>query len=573
MGAGGDDMTLSSVWSAPTLGEALDVLAASTVSGNQDIRFPDRPGGDERISLAELAEGSKRFAHGLLSGPEPGDVVGILLPPGPEFLIAWFGVIRTGSAATVLPVTAVHPTKQAVHLKQLVDVAGLKTVVTGPEYESVASELRKIRPGLRLITVGASTPGGGALPTLEPESAAFVQFTSGSTRAPRGVLLTHANIMAGLTGIVCSGEMTATDVWAQWTPLYHDMGLFGMMSGLLSGMQVNLVAPQTFIRRPERFLQVLADTGATITTGPNFSYDLIARVARAHPDLVAGLDLSRWRLAINGGEVLSPQTLENFDAALAPAGVGPSVMFPAYGMAEATLAITFSQPGSRPATLWADRDLLAECGVVRTLAAGDPAATGLVSAGRPVAGLEVRITGGDGSQCAEDQLGEIQVRGGAVTAGYYRDPGSTAELFDGSWLRTGDLGFWHEGQLYVGGRRKEMVIVNGRNYFPSDAEHVARTVPGVYRGRAIAFADTEHAADGRVGEYVGLIVESDCPETDYPVLIERVRKQVIAELDLSAVRVHPVSPGFLTRSTSGKWQRLAAAARLADGGHTYLPTK
>ena len=162
-------------------------------------------------------------------------------------------------------------------------------------------------------------------------------------------------------------------------------------------------------------------------------------------------------------------------------------MFPAYGMAEATLAITFSQPGSRPATLWADRDTLAESGVVHTLAAGDPAATGLVSTGAPVVGLEVRITTGDGSQCAEDQLGEIQIRGAAVTAGDHRDLGSTAELFDGSWLRTGDLGFWHEGQLYVGGRRKEMVIVNGRNYFPSDAEHVARTVPGVYRGLSSSF--------------------------------------------------------------------------------------
>lgn len=566
-------MTISSVWSKSTLGEALDSVVADAVSGGQDIRFPDRSGGDERIGLAELADASKRFAHGLLSGPEPGDVVGILLPPGAEFLIAWFGIIRAGSAATVLPVTAAHPAKQAVHLEQLVDVAGLQTVVTGPEYESVASELRKVCPGLRLITVGDSTPGAGALPTLEPDNPAFVQFTSGSTRAPRGVLLTHANIMAGLAGIVRSGEMTATDVWAQWTPLYHDMGLFGMMSGLLSGMQINLVAPQTFIRRPERFLQVLADTGATITTGPNFSYDLIARVARAHPDLVAGLDLSRWRLAINGGEVISPQTLADFEAALAPAGVGPSVMFPAYGMAEATLAITFTQPGSRPATLWVDRNTLAESGVVRPLDAGDPAATGLVSAGRPVAGLEVRIAADDGSRCTEDQLGEIRIRGAAVTAGYYRDPESTVELFDDGWLRTGDLGFWHQGQLYVGGRRKEMVIVNGRNYFPSDAEHVARTVPGVYRGRAIAFADTEHASDGRVGEYVGLIVESDYPETDYPVLIERVRKQVTAELDLSAVRVHPVSPGFLTRSTSGKWQRLAAAARLADGGHTYLPRR
>lgn len=566
-------MISQSVWSNSTLGDALDSLAANSGSDTRDIRFPDRRGGGDRISPAELAAASKRFAHGLLSGSPPGDVVGIMLPPSPEFLIAWFGVVRSGSAATVLPVTPGDPAKQAAHLEQLVDVAGLQTVVTGPEYESVAAELRKARPGLRLITVAESTPGAGALPALPPDSAAFVQFTSGSTRAPRGVTLTHANIMTGLMAIARSGEMTAADVWTQWTPLYHDMGLFGMMSGLMAGMQVNLVAPQTFIRRPERFLQILADTGATITTGPNFSYDLIARVARAHPELVAGLDLSRWRLAINGGEVLSPHTLQDFEAALAPAGVGPTVMFPAYGMAEATLAITFPQPGSRPATLWADRNILAESGVVRTLAAGDPAATGLVSTGRPVAGLEVRIIADDGSPCAEDQLGEIQLRGAAVTTGYYRDPESSAELFDDGWLRTGDLGFRHEGELYIGGRRKEMVIVNGRNYFPSDAEHVARTVPGVYRGRAIAFADTEHTADGRIGEYVGLIVESDCPETDYPTLIERVRKQMAAELDLSAVRVHPVSPGFLTRSTSGKWQRLAAAARLADAGHTYSPAR
>lgn len=565
-------MTLPSVWSNSNLGGALDFLAANATSEARDIRFPDRPGDDDRISLTELSDASKRFAHGLLSGPEPGAVVGIMLPPGPEFLIAWFGVVRAGRAATVLPLAAVHPAKQAAHLAQLVDVAGLQTVVTGPELDSLASELRNACPGLRFVTVAESTPGTGTLPSVQPDSAAFVQFTSGSTRAPRGVLLTHANIMAGLDGIVRSGEMTPADVWALWTPLYHDMGLFGVLAGLLSGGQVNLVAPQTFIRRPERFLQLVADTGATITTGPNFSYDLIARVARAAPDLMAGLDLSRWRLAVNGGEVLSPQTLQDFETALAPAGVRPSVMFPAYGMAEATLAITFSQPGDPPAILWADRDELAENGVVRTLTAGDPAATGLVSAGRPVAGMEVRIVADDGSDCAEDRLGEIRIRGASVTAGYYRDPESTAELFDGGWLRTGDLGFWHEGRLYVGGRRKEMVIVNGRNYFPSDAEHVARTVPGVHRGRAIAFADTEHSADGRIEEYVGLIVETEAPEADYPELIERVRKQVTADLALSAVRVYPVSPGFLTRSTSGKWQRLAAAARLSATNRTYSPT-
>ncbi|MHC9296509.1 AMP-binding protein [Mycobacterium sp. LTG2003] len=558
-------------WSAPTLGSALLELISAQSVRDRSVSFPTGRGCGETISLVELDTAATRFAHALLGEADiqPGDVVGMLVPTSPQFLTAWFGILRSSATATVLPVTHGNAAKQASHLRRLIEIAGVRTVVVGDGYGPVADELHNMIPELRLVPASLGTPGNGALPAVRADDLAILQFTSGSTAAPRGVTLTHRNIMAGLAAISTSAEITTEDVWVLWTPLYHDMGLFSLMSGVLNGDSVHAISPQQFVRSPESFLSLMAHVRGTITTGPNFSYDLMVQAAREQLCASDDVDFSSWRFAFNGGEVISPRTIRAFNDTFGPAGVARSVMYPVYGMAEATLAVSFPAPGSIAESIWVDREQLGKDGAVRVVAPNDPAGTEIVRVGRPVADMQIRIVGDDGTVHGDRQLGEIQIRGESVTHGYYRDPAATEELFDDGWLRTGDLGFRIGRDLYVGGRRKEMVIVHGRNYFPTDAEHVARQVPGVYRGHVAAVAEINADA----GEHLGIIVESEVPETEYPDLADRVRRDVAAELGLSAVRVHVVPPGFLTRSTSGKWQRLAAAKRLAQQRIKHVDTE
>jgi acyl-CoA synthetase (AMP-forming)/AMP-acid ligase II len=400
-------------------------------------------------------------------------------------------------------------------------------------------------------------PGNGALPRIASADLAVVQYTSGSTMAPRGVMLTHANVLAGLSAIAVSAQMTSTDVWVQWTPPYHDLGLFGMSASVLNGGATYAISPRTFIRRPEAFLELVAGVRGTITTGPNFSYDLLIEAARS-TGVLDELDLSSWRLAFNGGEQVSASTVETFADVFAIAGVSSSAMYPVYGMAEATLAVSFPAPGSVPTVRWVDRDLLGTAGRAAWIDRTDPRAVGLVCVGSAVSGLQLRVVSA-GQGCGDSRLGEIQLRGPAVTSGYYRNEQASSALFDDGWLRTGDLGFRVDDELYVCGRAKEMIIVHGSNYFPTDAEHLARYVPGVYRGRVVAFSDV----DSRGGEYIGLIAETDLPSSEHSTLAQEIHRRIAAMLGTGRIRVHLVAPRFLTRSTSGKWQRLAAAQRLA----------
>jgi fatty-acyl-CoA synthase len=366
-------------------------------------------------------------------------------------------------------------------------------------------------------------------------------------------MLPHRTTMAGLRACVVSGHFTAADVFVQWVPTFHDMGLIGLQSHWLNGADVHVFPPATFLRRPGVVLEHFATHRGTVMTGPNFSYDYL--LDNVPEERLATLDLSSWRLAFNGAEPVSAATVRRFTESLAPRGVEPSVMYPVYGMAEATLSISYPTPGDTATIHAVDRDELARTGVVRTVAETAPSAKPVVAVGRAVHGIDLRIVGEDGMAVADGTLGEIQIAGPPVTTGYYHNPEATAEAFDGRWLRTGDLGFLLGGELHVTGRRKEMVVVHGQNYFPDDVENVARTVPGVYRQRCVAFTDSGTGSD----EWIGVIVETG---EDAASVREEVRKRVAAELDLAQVRVYAVKPRWIPRTTSGKWQRVLAAQRI-----------
>ncbi|GAA0986438.1 hypothetical protein GCM10009555_063890 [Acrocarpospora macrocephala] len=539
-----------------TLGESLARLAKA--SPDSCARFPTA--GDE-ITAAELDSASAAGAHEFLrAGVRPGEIVGVLVSTAARFLTTIFGLWRAGAAVSVLPVQAGFGGVQgtARRLSRIMAVAGMRHLVLDPDYDDLGRELTTVSTGLALLSPPSPSGTGSVLtlPAVDPGALAIVQFTSGSTSMPKGVMLPHRTTVAGLQACVVSGAFSPDDVFVQWVPTFHDMGLIGLQSHLLNGADVHVFPPITFLRRPGAVLEYLAARGGTMMTGPNFSYDYILDNVPA--ERLATLDLSSWRLAFNGAEPVSAATVRRFTEALAPSGVDPSVMYPVYGMAEATLSISYPNPGDTATIRAVDRNELARTGVVRTVEETAPAAKPVVAVGRAVHGIDLRIVGEDGVVAADSTLGEIQIAGEPVTTGYFRNPEATAAVFDNGWLRTGDLGFLLDGELYITGRRKEMVVVHGQNFFPDDVENVARTVPGVYRRRCVAFPDTD--AEG--GERIGVIVET---RGDPALVREEVRRRVATELDLAQVEVYAVKPRWIPRTTSGKWQRVLAAQRVTAG--------
>lgn len=519
------------------------------------------PGSEERVSARELGESSLRSAFGLMEhGIGPGSVVGLLIPTDANFLNVFFGIQRAGAACSVLPLPAGFGDESgtARRLARFLETAGSRHLVLASSFESIGKLLKELVPDLVLIDPYVAKAGNAAaLPAVDPESLSVVQFTSGSTSAPKGVEITQSGMAAGLRACVVSGGFSPDDVFMQWVPTFHDMGLVGLFSHLLNGADVHVFSPTAFLRRPAEVLKYFAEHRGTVLTGPNFSYDQI--LDSAPSELVRELDLSAWRLAFNGAEPVSAATTERFTRHLAPAGLHDTVMYPVYGMAEATLGITFPRPGTPVRTLGVDRDALASRGLAVPVAADARGAKQLVSVGHPVHGIEVRLVQ-EGRTCTEGELGEIQIAGPAVTTGYYRNVKATEEAFDGRWFRTGDVGFQQDGHLYVTGRVKDMIIIRGQNYFPEDVEAVVRELPGVYRKRCVAFSDV--SPDGR--EKLCVVVEADPRASVDGDFAANVRARVESEMDLSDVSVHLVKPRWISRTTSGKWQRALTRRRLTE---------
>ena len=527
---------------AATLAEAMGLLAPGV-----SVTFPST---GHRLTAADLDAASARFAHGLLAyGAGPGDIVGILAPTGPQALIALVGTVRAGATVSMFPLPAGAPRLVAGRLAPSIEVAGIRHLVTHPDGREIATELTARCPELATLDADLDSPGSGGLPAVTPDALAVVQFTSGSTSRPKGVKLQHSTVMSGLRAIVRSSAITRRDTIVSWVPHFHDMGLFGPLAVLLAGGSAHLVPPLSFVHRPAAILRLMSEAAGTMLTGPDFSYQRLAAT-----DVPPDLDLSRWRLAYNGAEPVRAKTVTCFAEHFAAAGVPASVMYPVYGMAEATLAVAFPEPGTVPKIVHVDRSVLADEKRAVQVTSDHPRAKTLVAVGRPVHGIRMRLM--DGTEVSPGRLGEIEISGPAVTSGYLNNPSATAEAFDGPWLRTGDLGFRLGDDLFVTGRRKEMIIVRGQNHFPEDVEDIARRQPGVHRERCVAFADAD-------AERLTVVAEI-APRTDPATLTTRIRAAVADHLGLSAIEVHTVRPGWLPRTTSGKWQRDLTRRRLAQ---------
>jgi acyl-CoA synthetase (AMP-forming)/AMP-acid ligase II len=524
---------------------------------------------EEPVSGAALFDRAERTAGAVLAacnGRAPRRI-GLLMANGEPWLRGLLAALRLDAAAVplALPVAFGGADAYAAHVRRIAADASLDAMlVDGSVGGRIVSRVADGLPHVAFVDI-AEPPaareqlpapyGGGAVP-------AVIQYTSGSTSAPKGVVLSHDNISAGLDGIQAGTGMAPGDRLGEWLPLFHDMGLFSLLAGLRTGSAITLWQPGDFIRRPLQWLSEFAASRSTLMPAPNFFYDyLVAAAAKGIPD---DLDLSAWRYAGNGSEPVRRSSLEAFQQTFAPYGLRPQVVQPNYGLAEATLIVTTGAPGSAYRSLEVERAGLAPGDRVKEAAGPGPTTRTVVSCGTPVKGIELRIGDAEGRPLDEGVVGEVQIGGRAVTSGYLGLPPKQQPFTPDGMLRTGDIGFRHDGELYVMGRLKAMAVLRGQNYYAEDVEEIVKSTPGVDRRHCAAFA-----WDGDGEERMVVIWETKLASDAAAAVGEAIRTRLAEHLGLTAVETLAVAPQTLPFTSSGKVKRSGAADLYRE--HTSAP--
>ncbi|HYX74667.1 MAG TPA: non-ribosomal peptide synthetase [Steroidobacteraceae bacterium] len=400
----------------------------------------------------------------------------------------------------------------------------------------------------------------GSVQRVGTDDIAFIQFSSGSTSDPKGVVLTHGNILANVRGATEAAGFTQDDVSLSWMPLTHDMGLIGFHLVMFANrVHAHLMPTELFIRRPLLWLSLAARVRATILCSPNFGYKHYLKVLGDRP--VAGLDLSAVRLIFNGAEPISVELCNEFLTRLAPAKLARTAMYPVYGLAEASLAVSFPEVGAPLRVLTLNRHQMNAGSTVQPVAASDRDAVQLVSEGRAIPYCQVRIADDEDGELPSDRIGHVHIRGDNVTRGYYEDPPANAAAFTADrWLRTGDLGLFHEGKLYISGRAKEIIFVNGQNYYPHDLEAIAQRASGLELGKVVAAGVRPRNAE--IEQLVVFVLHRGSLE-DFLPLARLVSRLINEQTGLEVAEAVPVKR--IPKTTSGKIQRHLLEESYAEG--------
>lgn len=543
----------------------LNEMLAAAADSNTDLTFVNRREEDHPVPMAHIHEAAQSIAADLVDrGVRKGDRVAIVLPTCPEFVQCFFGVLLAGA----VPVPLYPPVrlgrldeyhKRTAAMLSAVDAALVVSDdrirrLLGPAVESSAP---------RLGCVTASTLGGSKSTEIEVAAGdlALIQFSSGSTSDPKPVALTHANLLANLASITdyIKNEDTRDGVGVTWLPLYHDMGLIGnlLLAFYVPGPLV-LIPPEMFLAVPGAWLRAISRHRGTFTTAPNFAFGLCLN--RIRDDELEGVDLSSWRICLNGAEPISAAVQRRFIDRFGRFGLTPRAITPAYGMSEASLAVTFKRAGEEYRTVGVDAEELASGGVVK------PGVTQVVCVGTPVAGMEIAIRDDRGESVAPGRVGHIHLRGPNIMAEYFGRTDLTDQAIHGGWLDTGDLGFEHDGELLVCGRSKDVVIVRGANHSPQEFEAALDGLPGVRPGCAVAVG---FLPDGEDDESLAMLVEatSDAPAS----LAHDVAARVQQCTRIRPAHVELLAPGTLPRTSSGKMRRREARSQWLAG--TLAPPK
>ncbi|MFY9583305.1 MAG: AMP-binding protein [Candidatus Acidiferrales bacterium] len=563
-----------SIESAETLQDVLRHRARADAS-RPHLYLREGEGRTSAITFGELYERAEACARGLgRHGVAPGDTVAIMLPTSQEFFFTFAGVLLAGAIPVPIypPFRADRIAEYAERQSAILRNAEARLLVTFRQAERVARLLTPRIPSLagvvnasRLTEVTPAEPAA-PLPRANAQEIALLQYTSGSTGEPKGVILTHSNLLANIRAIGEAIEVRPNDTTVSWLPLYHDMGLIGAwMFPLYFGLPLAVLSPLAFLNRPERWLWAVHHHRATLGAGPNFAYELCVRKI-ADRD-IEGLDLSSWRLALNGAEPVNPETLERFAERFARYGLRREALLPVYGLAEASLAVTMPPLGREPRVDRIERATFEREGRAVPAALGarpdDPNVAAFVSVGRPVPRHEVRIVDSSGCDAGERVEGALWFRGPSATRGYYRNSEATRALFpEGEppggpqvaagdrWVDSGDRGYQADGEIYVTGRVKDIIIKAGRNLYPHEIEELAGRVAGVRKGCVVAFGITDDAAGTE-----RLVVVAEVREKDRERIARAITDEVTSALGLPPDVVELLPPQSIPKTSSGKLRR------------------
>ncbi len=527
------------------------------------------------LTYRALWDGALRYAARLAGeGLAPGQTVAIMLPTGADYLYCFYGVLLAGG----IPVPLYPPARLTTiedHMTRHVGIlksCGAAIMVTIPEAKPLAWLLRAQVESLRAVLVPQDFAGHGVGAFAPVRGRAgqigFLQYTSGSTGNPKGVVLTHANLLANVRAMGKAVSATSEDVFVSWLPLYHDMGLIGgCFATMYLGFPVVLMSPLAFLSRPASWMRAIHRHRGTISGGPNFSYELCLR--RIGEDEMQGLDLSSWRFAFNGAEPVSPDTIDAFVNRFSKHGLRKYSISPVYGLAECTVGVAFTTPGEPWRMDRLDREIFSQTGEAVLARPDDPAPLRIVGCGEVIEDHDLRIVDGAGIELPDRSEGQLQFRGPSATSGYYRNPQATKALFAGEWLNTGDRAYLSEGMVYITGREKDIIIRSGRNISPYELEEAVGDLPGIRRGCVAVFGSVDHASGTE-----RVVVLAETRESNHSHDEDLKKKINALALSLIGAPVDDIvlaPPHTVPKTSSGKIRRVAAREYYERGPSSVKP--
>jgi acyl carrier protein len=515
----------------------------------------------EEITYAALREGAHNVAAGLAArGVEAGQTVAIMLPTGKDYLFSFFGILIAGG----IPVPIYPPARWSQiedHLQRhagILDNSQARLLITVPEAQPLFVLLRAHTGTLRNIATPAELAACAAVEShvsRSPSDLAFIQYTSGSTGNPKGVSLTHANLLANIRAMGTALQVQSHDVFVSWLPLYHDMGLIGAwLSSLYYGLPLALMSPLAFLARPSRWLWAIHRHRGTLSAAPNFAYDVCARKLR-DADL-RNLDLSSLRVAFNGSEPISADTLDAFTARFASYGLRREALTPVYGLAECSVGLTFPLPGRGPLIDLIEREPFVSSGAAMPAASGDPQAMRMVSCGRPIPGHQVRIVDATGREVGDRVEGRLEFKGPSATSGYFRNSEQTRKLFRGDWLDSGDFAYVADGEVYITGRVKDMIIRGGRHIFPYDLEQAVGNIAGIRKGCVAVFGSPDPVSGTE--RLIVLAETREAAGEAHERLTREINAAAIAVAGVTADDIVLAPAHTVLKTSSGKIRRAAS---------------
>jgi acyl carrier protein len=513
------------------------------------------------LTYRDLWHGATAYAATLADrGVGPGHTVAIMLPTSKEYLFCFYGVLLAGG----IPVPLYPPARLATiedHMTRHIGVlksARASLMVTIAQAKPLAWLLRAQVESLRAVMVPEDFSGnaGNFAPVRgRGGHIGFLQYTSGSTGNPKGVVLTHENLLANVRAMGRAVRATQEDVYVSWLPLYHDMGLIGgCFATMYHGFPVVLMSPLAFLSRPSSWLRAIHRHRGTISGGPNFSFELCLRRIPEHE--VEGLDLSCWRFLYNGAEPVSPETMTAFEERFATLGLRKNSMSPVYGLAEASVGLAFTPPGGPWQVDVIDREEFARTGQAVPAQPGDPAPLKIVACGQVLPDHDMRVVDAAGLELPDRSEGQLQFRGPSATTGYYRDPEATKSLFSGEWVNTGDRAYLSEGMVYITGREKDIIIRGGRNISPYELEEAIGSLPRIRRGCVAVFGSMDRASGT---ERVVVLAETRQPDSALDDdLRHRINELAVSLIGAPVDDIVLAPPHTVPKTSSGKIRRVAA---------------